>query len=72
MREKIGPSIGQKALRDPKSGTTSSAISLAIRSAFWSGTGKTISHFVKRSWITTTCLYPLSVIGRSITSIPST
>ena len=56
----------------PNIGITSSAISLEIQAVFWSGTAKTIGHLVKRlrSCITTTCLLPWSVTGRSITSMP--
>ena len=51
----------------PKQGITSSASSLAILSAFWSGTANAEGHLVKRSWTTTTCLFPLSVRGKSLT-----
>lgn len=67
---KLLPLSDRRASGTPTSGITSSASSRAMHTAFWSGTEKTKGYLETKSWNTTTCLFPASVLGRSITSTP--
>jgi len=69
---RLVPLSESRASGTPNVGITSSTSNWAIRTAFWSGVGKTIGHFVNKSWNTITYWFPLAVIGSSMMSTPTT
>ena len=70
---KLVPRSERRVSGTPKTGMIiiSSTNNFTTFCVFWSGTGNTIGHLVRKSWKTITCLFPCSVFGRSITSTPS-